>query len=237
MASSLFGMNDPCVRRTGLNFPFLRPGTLSVVMLALLSAFPPVSIGDFAPLFVASTSTQAPSAESWALEARNFLLTGDYLQALSPAQRALKQQEADFGLDHPKVSAALNTLGLVYFQLAKLDLAQSAHERALNIREVAIGTASPEVAESVTHLARVWISKGEYAKAERMLERALAIREAVFGQRHVLVAETLMYLAMVQGLQMHLSEALATQSGRSRFLMRIPKLLPSNILWPSPVMA
>lgn len=164
-------------------------------------------------------STESPEA-SQALhdatasheQARQLLEKGDYTSALAPAEHSLQLREAALGQNHLIVAESLNTLGLVFHYLARIDEALHAHERALQIRQKQDGVDSGEVGESLTNLARILVSKGDFPKAQTMLEQSLRIREQVFGKTHRHVAETLMYLAMVQGLQMNLQDALSTQA-------------------------
>ncbi len=206
----------------------IRAGLIVAGLLVLVLTVPIFGRSDSSQLLAAAPTDQSFSADQLHQQARDFLKAGEYRLALPPVQRALELQEANLGADHPEVADIGTTLGLVYFQLAKIDLAKTTHERALNIRQEAIGSDSVEAAESLTHLGRVWMAKGEYGKSEDMFKHALTIREQAFGPQHVAVGETLMYLAMVQGLQMRLQEALATQARAVHIFDKDPQAPPSD---------
>ncbi len=163
---------------------------------------------------VADPETEGSLREADSLhhQALKLLDQGSYRQALPVAEKALHIRESILGANHLTVAESLNTVGLTHHHLAEIDEALHDHERALGIREIQAGARSEAIGESLTNLSRAWISKGAFPQAQKMLERALSIREQIFDRHHVKVAETLMYLAMVQGLQMNLDEALATQA-------------------------
>lgn len=213
-------------RRWNRGKSLIRSGWLFAGLFALVLTVPLSVLSDSSLPVGAPTTTQSPSAEHLHQQAQKLLSTGEYRQALAPAQRAVTLEEAALGPKSSNVAEMLGTLGLVYFQLAKIDQARTILERALNIRQEVFGPDSVEAADSLTLLGRVWMAKGAYGKSENMLKLALTVREGAFGAKHVAVGETLMYLAMVQGLQMRLQEALATQARAVQIFDEDPKAPP-----------
>ena len=210
--------------KRGMKFGLSSLYLLSSLVIFLPFAFP----GHTESQVSTSPDTQEVLEQAAILEqqALTYLEQGEYQQALAPAQKALELREATLGHSHLDVAQSLNTLGLAYHHLVKIEKAGKAHTRALQIREELKGPESQEVAESLTHLARILVSKSTYGKAQDFLERALAIREAQFGRDHEAVAETLMYLAMAQGLQMNLKDALANQARAVKIFDQHPHALP-----------
>lgn len=209
-------------KRSYTRLVFLLCGFFSLFCSWNLPAFSEISN----PLDNPEITGSLHEADSLHHQALKLLEQGDYRQALPLAEKALHIRESVLGANHLMVAESLNTLGLTHHHLAEIDKALHVHERAFHIREAQAGAGSAEVAESLTNLSRAWISKGAFPQAQEMLERALSIREQVLDRNHVKVAEALMYLAMVQGLQMNLDEALASQARAVQIFDQDPQAPP-----------
>lgn len=120
-------------------------------------------------------------------------------EARARLEQALMDEEAASGLDHPRVAAALSTLGRFLFETGYLGQAERMFERALAIQERTHGPAHPAHPELAAPLADLAMVKalGRPAEAAPLLQRALAIDEEVLGPQHPTVARRLSALGMV----------------------------------------
>jgi tetratricopeptide (TPR) repeat protein/CHAT domain-containing protein len=121
---------------------------------------------------------------------------GDYGAALVEAQNYEAVVKARFGSNHLRYAYALNSLGLVHWQLGKYAQAEEFYKRALAIDEKLAG-AGQRVAIELDNLGLVLREQGKYAEAEAAHKRALAIFEKVLGPSHVDLGYALHNLAGV----------------------------------------
>lgn len=105
----------------------------------------------------------------------------DYAGAKAAYERALKNDAANFGTNHPKVAIGMSNLGSVLQDLGDLRGARAVFERALQIDEVAFGPNHPDVAIDVNNLGVVLRALGDRLGAKAAFERALKIDEATLG--------------------------------------------------------
>ena len=122
---------------------------------------------------------------------------GDYPNAEAFYWRALQNDEAAFGPDHPDVAVRINNLGLVLQDLGDLSGAKAAFERALQIHEAASGPDTPDVARVVSNLGGVLWTLGDANGAIAAYERALQIDSASVGPDHPDVAADINNLGLV----------------------------------------
>ena len=81
-------------------------------------------------------------------------------QPWSVLERALANEEAAYGPDHPQVAITLTNLGIVQQRLGELPAARATLERALAITEAAYGPDHPQVAITLTNLGIVQRAAG-----------------------------------------------------------------------------
>ncbi len=122
---------------------------------------------------------------------------GDYPGAYAFYRRAMQNDEAAFGPDHPNVAVKINNLGLMLKELGDLAEARAAFERALQIHEAASGPDSPDVARVVSNLGGVLWTLGDAQGAIAAYERALQIDSASVGPDHPDVAADINNLGLV----------------------------------------
>jgi tetratricopeptide (TPR) repeat protein len=122
---------------------------------------------------------------------------GDYPNAYAFYRRALQNDEAAFGPEHPNVAVRINNLGLMLRELGELAEARAAFERALQIHEAASGPDSPDVARVVNNLGGVLWTLGDAQGAIAAYERALQIDSASVGPEHPDVAADINNLGLV----------------------------------------
>jgi tetratricopeptide (TPR) repeat protein len=113
---------------------------------------------------------------------------GEFDEAKTALQRALKIDEQVYGPDHPNVARDVNNLGLVLRDLGDLQEARKCFERALKIDEQVYGPDHPQVAIYVNNLGSVLRDLGDLQEARKCYERALKIDEQVYGPDHPQVA-------------------------------------------------
>jgi Tfp pilus assembly protein PilF len=117
-------------------------------------------------------------------------------------RRALRNAEAVYGLDHPKVAARVNNLADVLTEMGDLDGAQANFERALRIDMVRYGPDHPTIAIRMNNIGFLLLQRGDLAGARARVERALQIDEAAYGPNHHKVAlrlHNLGFIAWKQG--------------------------------------
>jgi tetratricopeptide (TPR) repeat protein len=72
-----------------------------------------------------------------------FQALGDLPAARAAFERALRIDEATYGLDHPDVATDVNNLGSIFQALGDLPAARAAFERALSVFEETLGDSHP----------------------------------------------------------------------------------------------
>ena len=101
-----------------------------------------------------------------------FYQEGQYRNAVSAANEALKVAEKTFGQEHSKVATSLNNLALIYKALGKQAAAEDFYKQALTILEKSFGADNPRVATALYNLARLYHDQGKYEEAEPMYKQA-----------------------------------------------------------------
>jgi tetratricopeptide (TPR) repeat protein len=115
-------------------------------------------------------------------------IRGDFYEAKSALEVALKIDEKIFGPDHPNVARDVNNLGRILRDLGDFKEARKCQERALKIDEKIFGPDHPNVARDVNNLGRILRDLGDFKEARKCQERALKIDEKIFGPDHPNVA-------------------------------------------------
>jgi tetratricopeptide (TPR) repeat protein len=110
---------------------------------------------------------------------------GEYAEAERHLLEGLALREQDFGPGHERVSAILNNLGNLYFDMEHLADAERVQKRALSIKERTLGPNHPYVAQSLNNLANVYLEQERLEEAEALHRRALAIKIATYEPGHI----------------------------------------------------
>jgi eukaryotic-like serine/threonine-protein kinase len=101
--------------------------------------------------------------------------------------------------DQPEIRATLlDTMGIVYRNLALYDKAADLAQAGLTIREQRLGRDSLETAKSLNNLGMVKMNKGDYAAAETLMNEALEVRKGKLGPESPGVAEIYNSMAELQ---------------------------------------
>ena len=114
--------------------------------------------------------------------------SGNFNDARSYFERALKIDEGIFGLNHPKVAIDINNLGNVKQILGDFAGAYKHFVRAIAIFQTVYGDNHPSVATLTNNLGLLLLDKGDFSEARKHFERALAIDENIYGPNHSNIA-------------------------------------------------
>lgn len=141
-------------------------------------------------------------------ELANFLREMSLHVAAEPLyRRALKINEAIYGLEHPVVARDLNYLAQQLKATNRLAEAESLMRRALKIDERSYGPEHPVVARDLNNLAQMLYAANSLAEAEPLMRRVLKIFEDSYGSEHPNVAISLNNLAGLLQTTNRLAEA------------------------------
>ena len=123
--------------------------------------------------------------------------TGCLGEAETLLRRALEDDEAAFGEQHPTTAIALNNLAMLLKDTNQPEEAEMLMRRALEIDEAAFGEQIPITAIALNNLAMLLRDTNRIDEAETLMRRALEIDEAAFGEQHPTTAIALNNLAML----------------------------------------
>ena len=119
----------------------------------------------------------------------------DEARATNLYKEALRNQEAAFGKDDPRVATLLNNLGLAFRREGNNKSAEPLFRRALAIQQKSLGPAHAATAATMNNLGSLLQSSGRPAEAERHERLALQAFEARLGPESREVATTCANLA------------------------------------------
>ncbi|MBS0588312.1 MAG: tetratricopeptide repeat protein [Proteobacteria bacterium] len=139
----------------------------------------------------------APTARLFNQLGAMYLTKSLYAKAEPLMRHALAIDEANLGLNHPKVALLLNNLALLLQETNRLTEAEPLIRRALAIDELSFGPDHPNVARDLNNLAQLLKATNRLIEAEPLMRRALAIDELSFGPDHPDVAIDLNNLAQL----------------------------------------
>lgn len=109
---------------------------------------------------------------------------GNYEEARDLLEKALKNDLANLGEQHPDVAIRRSNLANVYRNLGKYEKAKVLFEEALQSCLAYFEEQHPNVALSRSNLANIYRDLGEYEKARDLLEDALKSSLSNFGEQH-----------------------------------------------------
>lgn len=123
------------------------------------------------------------------LAKRQFALAEPFLQ------RALRNQVATLGADHPDVIKTIGSLGHAYQGAGQFNKAEPCLQQVLRTAEKTQGPEHPETATALNDLGEMYVNAHQPEKAAPALDRALRIREKSLGPDHPDVGASLTNLA------------------------------------------
>ena len=126
-----------------------------------------------------------------------YLTRGEYARAEPFGKQAVSLAERVFGPDHPELSAAVNSLAVLYKYMARFIDAGRLYQRALSISEKALGPDHADVATIYHNLGGLEHAAGNFARGEPFARRAVEIRRKALGPDHPDVAIDMAALASI----------------------------------------
>lgn len=123
--------------------------------------------------------------------------SGEYKEGEIALRRALLLCETSFGKDHPVTGTVLASLGSIFAEMEKTELARNCFERALKISISANGYKHRATARDLNNLARVLRELGDINNAQKHMLMALKIDEDLFGSDSIETAKDFNNLAFV----------------------------------------
>jgi serine/threonine-protein kinase len=136
---------------------------------------------------------------------------GEYDEARSLLQQAVRQRTRLYGTNHPETLASLNAFALLERDEGHYTTADTLLERVVAGRQALRGTTDSTVVQSLMHLGFVQRRLGDTNEAEASLRRALAAHRTRTQTPDILTAELLFNLAALLRSQSKYDEALPVQ--------------------------
>ncbi len=116
---------------------------------------------------------------------------GQYAEAETVGQEALRRFRDRFGDSHQKVADTLVVLANLRHDQGDFSKAEALLRQAMEIVRKVRGDEDPEVATILSELAPVLVDANKLEEAEEVVRSALTIRTRTLGSRHPQVAESL----------------------------------------------
>ena len=140
---------------------------------------------------VASHAEERQSKQAgilWNTLGIHLIDVAEYNGAKSAFERALLNDGAFYGPQHPTAAARLNNLGMTSQILGDYAGAKAVFERAITIYEASGDQADPKFATLATNLGLVLRELGDFSASKASLERALSLHENIYGPDHPSIA-------------------------------------------------
>ncbi|CAF1448492.1 unnamed protein product, partial [Didymodactylos carnosus] len=123
-----------------------------------------------------------------------YFRKGEYKQSLEYHEKALEKL-ATLPEVHPDLATAFNSIGMVYYELNKFDVAMIYYLKALEVhKRVLSDTNDPFISADLNNIALVQIQTGHIQEALENLEKTLQMRLLILPADHPLLSHT--YLNM-----------------------------------------
>ena len=125
-------------------------------------------------------------------------LQGKFVEALSKLEEAEGIfKEAAAGPDHPYMANVLQSKGVCYYYMGRINEARSTYNECLRISRKVHGDDSEEVAALLQNLGNIYSDMNLLGDARAMYEEALEIGRRMHGERHPNVANSFNNIANV----------------------------------------
>jgi tetratricopeptide (TPR) repeat protein len=109
---------------------------------------------------------------------------GEYEEALSYYEKALKIRQRSLPPNHPDLAMSYNNIGAVYYNMGEYSNALLSHEKTLEIRKQSLPPNHPDLAMSYNNIGLVYYNMGDYPKALSSYEKALEIQQQSLPPNH-----------------------------------------------------
>ncbi len=160
-------------------------------------------------------------------EAVKLLQINHIDQALETVTAALNKAETEYGAEHQKTAACLETMGLVYQAKGEPQKSESAYKRALSVVYKNNGKDSIESAKILNNLAGLFYSQKQYTSAANIYKQSLSIVEKKFSSDDPRLETLRKNIKTCEGLQNGKSPAQMT--GKSDSQNNVQDLVPDQI--------
>ncbi|MBS1555447.1 MAG: CHAT domain-containing protein [Bacteroidetes bacterium] len=114
----------------------------------------------------------------------NLALLYQQTAKLTEAEAIYLKLEKVLGSGSPYYAGVLNSLGLLYIQMNKLDKVEEYFNKAANVYKTKLGAQSPNYAKVLNDLGNFYRMQGRFADAEAKLNESLTIRKAALDENH-----------------------------------------------------
>jgi tetratricopeptide (TPR) repeat protein len=152
-------------------------------------------------------------------------LKGEYKEALSYYEKALKSRQQSLPPNHPDFAKSYNNIGLVYSRMGEYSKALSSYEKTVEIDKKSVPPNHPDLAQSCNNIGLVYSNMGEYSKALSHYEKAVDIRQQSLPPNHPDLAASYNNIGNVYGEMGEYSKALSHYEKALRILQQS---LPPN---------
>jgi tetratricopeptide (TPR) repeat protein len=109
---------------------------------------------------------------------------GEYKEALSSHEKALKLRQQSLPPNHVDLAKSYNNIGNAYYNMGEYSKALSSHEKALVIRQQSLPPNHLDLGASYNNIGNAYNNMGEYSKAHLSHEKALEIRQQSLPPNH-----------------------------------------------------
>ncbi|CAF5020517.1 unnamed protein product, partial [Rotaria sp. Silwood1] len=109
---------------------------------------------------------------------------GEYTEAASLLENALKIERKTLPHDHPSLSHYYNNIALLYNNMGDYSKALEFYEKSHKIYEKALPSNHPDLATSYSNIGQVYNNMGDYSKALEFYEKSLEIRKKALPSNH-----------------------------------------------------
>ncbi|MDY7031146.1 MAG: tetratricopeptide repeat protein [Thermodesulfobacteriota bacterium] len=114
--------------------------------------------------------------ETLTSEVMKLYSSGDYIQGIKVAERALQVAQQNDGPDHPNVALSLSNLAELYEAQREYAKAEPLYKHSLEILEKVYGKDNPFLVPTLLNMASLYKDTGRENEAQRMMERANKIQ-------------------------------------------------------------
>jgi tetratricopeptide (TPR) repeat protein len=109
---------------------------------------------------------------------------GEYKEALSYYEKALKLRQQSLPPNHPDLAKSYNNIGNVYSNMGEYSKALWYYEKTLEIDQKSLPPNHPDIASDYNNIGAVYSNMGACAKALSSQEKALRIRQQSLPPNH-----------------------------------------------------
>lgn len=114
----------------------------------------------------------------------NLALLYQQTGKLAEAENIYLRLEKSLGSSNPYYAGVVNSLGLLYIQMNKIDKVEGLLKKSADVYKSRFGEQNPNYAKVLNDLGNFYRSQGRFDEAQSVLQNAFTIRENVLGKNH-----------------------------------------------------